>query len=290
MPHLVTFWGTRGSIPTPGPSTARYGGNTPCIAIRGVQDQTERLVILDAGTGARALGQRLLEEQAGPIAADLLVTHTHWDHIQGLPHFAPLFDSASTVNIWGAKPGDVSLESVLREQMRPVVFPVPLDQLSAELSVTHVEQGDFSIEGFDVRAVKLRHPGATLGYVLTPSGRGASLAYITDNELTGGTYDVKPDWREELVEAIREADVLVHDAMYSPDELDAHAGWGHSSTREAVELAVEANVGQIVLFHHRPEHDDRVIDELLADARDTARRCGGGVEVLAAREGMQLTL
>jgi phosphoribosyl 1,2-cyclic phosphodiesterase len=268
----------------------RYGGNTPCIAIRRNGASDNRVVVLDAGTGVRALGRALVADTGGSVTADLLVSHTHWDHIQGLPYFAPLFEDGNTVRVWGAKQNGMDLEAILRDQMRPVVFPVPLDHLSAELEVSHVTPGAFEIDGFTVRAMRVRHPGTTLAYVLEPAGGGARLAYVTDNELSGGVYDVGPDWRAEFVEFLRGVDYLIHDAMFTADELARHAGWGHSSNVEAVTLAAEAEAKQLVLFHHRPEHDDGTIDAILEQSRETAEKMGGGLEVVAAQEGMQLIL
>jgi ribonuclease BN (tRNA processing enzyme) len=183
----------------------------------------------------------------------------------------------------------VDLEVILRQQMNPVVFPVPLDNLAAELSVRHVAAGDFEIDGFSVRAMRLRHPGNTLGFRLTPREGGASMAYVTDNELgAGGDYPVGPKWRSEFVRFLTGVDTLIHDGMYTPEELERHRGWGHSSNVEAVELAVEAGVKKLVLFHHRPEHDDAAIDRLLDQAREAASSTG--LEVTAATEGRQLTL
>lgn len=291
MGYQITIWGARGSIPTPGPATARYGGNTPCVAVTEHDARGERLAILDAGTGIRLLGRHLVEAAKGAATVDLLVTHTHWDHIQGLPFFAPFFGKGNAVRIWGAQQGNVSLERILREQMNPVVFPVPLDQLAAELTVDHVPSDGFEIDGFDVHTLRLRHPGNTLGYRLAPHRGGSSMAYITDNELgPGGTYEVPAGWRADLIRFLSGVEVLIHDAMYSDAELEAHRGWGHSSHREAVELAAEAGIGRLVLFHHRPEHDDDTIDALLAEARAVAADLGGTVEVLAATEGMELTL
>src|SRR6185503_15210004 len=209
------------------------------------------------------------------LELDLLLSHTHWDHIQGLPFFAPFFDRRHHVRVWGAKQGDVDLEVILRQQMNPVVFPVPLDDLPAELSVRHVAPGEFDIDGFVVQAFRLRHPGNTLAFRLTPKGGGASMAYVTDNELgTGGHYDVGPKWRREFVSFLTGVDLLIHDGMYTPEELERHRGWGHSSNVEAVELALEAEVRRLVLFHHRPEHDDTALDALLRVARETAASTG----------------
>ncbi len=291
MTYTATFWGTRGSIPTPGPHTTRYGGNTPCVAVERRDAHGDRLVILDAGTGIRALGKALAERGNGALAVDLLLSHTHWDHIQGLPFFAPFFERGNAIRIWGSKQGDVDLGVILRQQMDPVVFPVPLDELAAELDVAHVGSDAFEVEGFTVRAMRLRHPGHTLGYRLTPAEGGASLAYVTDNELgPGGAYEVGRTWRKQFVKFLDGVDLLIHDAMYTPDELDTHRGWGHSSHAEAVALAGEAGVKRLVLFHHRPEHEDAAMDALLADARAAAREAGLTLTVLAATEGLQLTL
>jgi phosphoribosyl 1,2-cyclic phosphodiesterase len=250
----------------------------------------KRLVVLDAGTGIRPLGNALTERDQG-VDVDLLLTHTHWDHIQGVPFFAPIFVEGNGVRVWGSKQGDVDLEVILQQQMHPVVFPVPLEQLAAELRVEHVTPGAFDIEGFAVQALRLRHPGDTLAYRLTPVGGGATLAYVTDNELgSGGSYPVGANWRSDLVEYVGGVDLLIHDAMYTPDDIEQHRGWGHSCYTEAVALAVEAGVKRLLLFHHRPERDDRAMDELLQAAQRAAQQSGHDIEVVAAAEGMQLTL
>jgi phosphoribosyl 1,2-cyclic phosphodiesterase len=290
MTYSVTIWGARGSIPTPGPQTARYGGNTPCVAVQADGPGGRSFVVLDAGTGVRPLGRDLVETTSGALTVDLLLSHTHWDHIQGLPFFAPLFERRNAVRIWGPRQGGVDLERILREQMNPVVFPVPLDELDASLSVTHVEPGSFAVGGFRVRAMALRHPGTTLAYRLAPDGGGPSLAYVTDNELgPGGTYAVGPHWREELVEFVSGADVLIHDAMFTVEEMEQFSGWGHSTDVEAIGLAADAGVRRLLLFHHRPERDDAGMDAFVADAKQLAR-AHRGLEVVAAMEGLRLNL
>jgi len=283
VPYRLTFWGTRGSIPTPGPQTNRYGGNTACLSITGDGD---RLVILDAGSGIRPLGHQLMSQRQRTIAADILLSHTHWDHIQGLPFFKPLSASGNRFRVYGAAQGGVPLQEILRRQMDPVVFPIPLEALAAKFEVHDIAEGEFPLDGFRVRSFRLRHPGETFGYRLAPANGGRDVAYVTDNELgTGGTYPVAADWRQRLVEFLGGTDTLIHDAMYSDQFIQQRAGWGHSTPRQAVDLAAEAECRRLILFHHEPENDDGMLDQLLADAREHARRVAPALVVEAAMEG-----
>ena len=291
MASTIKFWGVRGSIPSPGHGTARYGGNTPCISIEGQKSGGKRFLVLDAGTGIRQLGNELVSQANGKLEICLLISHTHWDHIQGLPFFTPFFDEGNSVRIVGPKQGKVTLSRILREQMNQVVFPVPLDGLAAHVEVEHVEPGEFVLGDFEVAAIRLRHPGDTLAYRIKPTSGGPVLAYVTDNELgSGGDYEVGPTWRSDLVRFLQDVDVVIHDAMFTPDQIEAFRGWGHSSYAEALDLVADAGVGRLVLFHHRPEHDDEKMDTLTEEAQAAAARMDGQIEVITAAEGLQLTL
>lgn len=288
MTYSLTFWGTRGSIPTPGPHTARYGGNTPCVSITGPDD---RLVILDAGSGLRPLGHALMTHPRRRLSADILISHTHWDHIQGIPFFKPLSVPGNAVCIFGAAQEGVPLADILRRQMDPMVFPVPLTALSASLTITEIGEAALAIDSIDVRTFRLRHPGTTLGFRLTPRDGSREVAYITDNELgTGGTYNVPADWRAQLVRFLEGTDTLIHDAMYADTIIAARAGWGHSTPRQAVDLAAEARCRRLMLFHHEPEHSDDALDALVAETRAYAERVAPRLVVDAAMEGLRLSL
>jgi phosphoribosyl 1,2-cyclic phosphodiesterase len=289
MSLTLRFWGTRGSIPSPGPQTVRYGGNTPCLEVRTPEDW---LIILDAGTGIRELGRSLLARANGqPIRGDIYLTHAHWDHIQGLPFFAPAFQERNHFTIWGSKAMETSIGRVLRDQMSPVVFPITFDQLAATIEVRELAEGSARGHGYQVRAFPVHHPGGALGYRLTAGHGGRALVYISDNELSATAhYESTPHWRHEMVEFCRGAGVLVHDAMFTRDDYGQHAGWGHSTSADAVELALDADVDRLVLFHHKPERTDDEVDRLTAECRALVAQRGGRLEVVAAAEGLALTV
>src|SRR3954464_10647244 len=246
MTFQLRFWGTRGSIPTPGPATVRYGGNTPCIEVR---TDTDWLIILDAGTGIRELGRSLVASANGNgIRADIFLTHAHWDHIQGIPFFAPIFQPGNRFKIWGSKALQTSIDRVIRDQMSPVVFPVSFEELSARIDFCEIAEERRLGDGYEVAAFAVQHPGGALGYRF--SGRNArdrSFVYISDNELAAHeTYKSRPDWKDKLVEFARGATVLIHDATYTSEEYQRHRGWGHSTYEEAVALALDAGVEELV--------------------------------------------
>ncbi len=280
----VTFWGTRGTIPTPGLGTVRYGGNTPCVSIR---DADGHCVILDAGTGIRALGHALRGTATRRL--DLFLSHVHWDHIQGLPFFPPMYADNHEIHLHGPAPGGIALNAVLERQLEAAVFPVPRSARTARVTVEEVSSGAVIIvPGFRVQTFQLSHPGGALGYRVTPVDGGPDVAYLTDNELgPGGAHRVPARWRDDLTSFVSGAALLIHDAMYTPALVEERAGWGHSGATEAVALAAAAGVGHVVLFHHDPDHEDGQIDGLLAMALATAP---AGLTVSAAREGWTVTI
>ena len=290
MSLSVQFWGTRGSIPSPGPSTVRYGGNTPCVEVR---TSAGWLIVLDAGTGIRELGRSLIERANGaPIRGDIFLTHVHWDHIQGIPFFGPLFQRGNQFTIWGSKSLEPTLDRVVRSQMSPVVFPVAFEQLDATIEFCELAVGPRAANGYEVDTFEVRHPGGALGYRFAEGGNGApALVYISDNELgAGATYDTRANWRPSLVEFVRGARMLVHDSTYTAEEYERHRGWGHSTYEDAVELALDAGVETLVLFHHKPERTDDEVDQLVADCRTLVQQRGARLRIVAAAEGLTLTV
>jgi len=290
MTLRLRFWGTRGSVPSPGPDTVRYGGNTPCIEVR---TDTNWLIILDAGTGIRELGRSLVANANGNgILADIFLTHAHWDHIQGIPFFAPIFQPGNRFTIWGSKALETSIDRVIRDQMSPVVFPVAFEKLAAQIDFSEIAEERHTGSGYAVTAFAVRHPGGALGYRFSSGdGEGCSFVYILDNELgSAETYQVRPNWDEQVVQFVRGATTLVHDATYTTEEYEQHKGWGHSTYRDAVTLALAAGVEQLVLFHHRPERTDAQLDECVAECRAYVAERGASLDVIAAAEGMTLTV
>ena len=297
------FWGTRGSIPSPGPHTVRHGGNTSCVEVRTPDGGS---VILDAGTGIRSLATARAATAAGATdnsgtdndgtapgrETDIFITHAHWDHIQGLPFFAPLYDGACHVRIWTAPTLLARVERALRSQMAPDVFPVPFEEVRATVEFLPVPEDGTTVGGLSIATFPLRHPGGAVGFRVSGCNEGeGTLVYIPDNELyPGAPYDAPPEWRSWLVRFIHGADLLIHDAMYTAAEYPSVVGWGHSTVDEAVELAAEAGVPKLMLFHHHPERHDDAMDEMVELARESCGRLGGNVEIAVATEGARIRL
>jgi len=285
------FWGVRGSIPTPGRTTLEYGGNTSCIEVR-VGDQ---IIVLDAGSGLRMLG-RALQTEFGqrPLDLTLLLTHTHWDHIQGLPFFLPVYQPQNRLRVLGYEGARHGLETVLTSQMESPFFPIGLREVPANVKIEELKQMQFTLNGVEVAAFRAYHPGMCVGYRL--SFNASSIAFFPDNELR---YEGDPATQtttfrehltrmnnEELSGFVRGVDVLIMDTQYDREEYSRHVGWGHGCVDAVVKLALNSQVKQLFLFHHDPDHDDEKVSQMVKHAQALVAARDGTLQVDAAREGM----
>ena len=276
----VTLWGTRGSVASPGPETVRYGGNTACAEVRGEQGT---ILVLDAGTGIRRLGSQL---EGGLDRIDLLLTHLHMDHIQGLGFFAPLFEEGREIHIWGPASTTSHLGERLARYLSPPLFPVRLRDLRSRLSLHDVPLGCFEIGEFTVHSDLVCHPGPTVGFRI--QNGGGALTYMPDHEPALGWRDFPAEahWTSGHTLAYG-ADVLVHDAQYTIDEYNERVGWGHSALPHAFDFACATAVRRLVTFHHDPDHGDDQLDRVIAAATDSGRY---PFEIVAGTEDLTLKI
>jgi phosphoribosyl 1,2-cyclic phosphodiesterase len=277
----LTIWGCRGSVPTPGPGTFRYGGNTSCVEVS-LDDGTT--LVLDAGTGIRALGFNLLDRGARRL--HLLLTHLHLDHLEGLRFFAPLWDEGVTLDIWGPPSPVSSLQERIARSFSPPLFPIDLREVPAQLTFHDVPREPWTVDGTRLVADLVAHPGPTVGFRIETAT--SSFAYLPDHEpALAGIADRSPDWISGAAIA-DDVDLLLHDAQYFEDEYDERIGWGHSSVADAVAFAEVVGARRLVLFHHEPLHTDGSLERLEARARSLAD--GNEDWSALAHEGMVVEL
>lgn len=298
-PLQIKFWGVRGSIPTPGPGTVHYGGNTACVEIRAGKE----IIILDAGTGLRALGRSLVQEfKDQPLQLTLLLTHTHWDHIQGLPFFAPLYQAGCRLRIFGYEGARRGLVNVLSGQMESPYFPVPFGELPGNVEIEELKDMRFQVGPVRVESWFANHPGICVGYRLFAAD--GSVAFFPDNEPQARhrleaakcpedsitALQFAREEEQKLTEFLRGTDVLILDSQFDCQEYQKHVGWGHGCVDDAVALALRARAKRLVLFHHDPDHDDAKVTAMTESARQMVQKAGGSLIVEAAREGEQIRL
>lgn len=283
---VVTYWGVRGTLPVPGPSTLKRGGNTSCVSI---EVGGEPLYIFDCGTGIKQLSDQIMASGTQRFSAKIFISHTHWDHINTVPFFAPLYIRGNQVEIYGPYQGDLTIARAIAAQMEGVYFPVTIREFGAHVVFRDLREETLDFGTVKIETLLLKHPGSCLGYKVTCHGRSA--CYITDNELYLPS-DPRRDQRylERLTDFVRGTDVLITDTTYRDHEYPSKVDWGHSCVSEVADLAVRADVKRLHLFHHDPDQSDDDIDRKLDETRAHVARLGGSVEVDAPVEKYKLVL
>ncbi len=277
----LTFWGVRGTLPVPGEGTLKYGGNTSCVSIEFAKGP---FLIFDAGTGIKSLSDSLSERNRRRLEAKIFISHPHWDHINALPFFVPLYIPGNEFEILGASHGNISMRQMISAQMDGIYFPIRLKQFGARVYFRDLEEEEFSLgDGITVKTKLLNHPGKCLGYRIEYKGR--SICYVTDNEMDLEDSEFfNPFYVKNLTNFIRGTDVLITDATYFDEEYKAKVGWGHSCISRVVDLAHDAEVKSLHLFHHDPDQDDDAIDRKLELAQSQLAEKGSKTVCLAPTE------
>jgi len=278
----IIVWGARGSVPSPGRNTLAYGGNTPCVQVI-FNNGTE--IILDAGTGIRELGNRVLSEKRR-MDAVLLFSHYHWDHIQGLPFFTPGYIKGHLVRVFGLPGPSTEVRNILARQMEQPYFPASLDLTFPMIEFEDLPRNELDFGEAKVKFIRTNHPDPCLAFRMEEKGR--SFIYFTDNELFPPAEQQTP--REDMISFCRDADLLFHDSQFTKAEISGRKGWGHSTNIDSVDFAVDASVRELQLFHHEPSRSDTAVDAMLGEARNHALLRGSRISVKACIEGEEIVL
>jgi len=258
----LSFWGVRGTLPVTGERSLRYGGNTSCVTVEFPRGQ---YFIFDAGSGIKELSNALLAEQRQKLEAKIFISHPHWDHINALPFFVPLYIPGNEFEILGASHAHISMREMISAQMDDIYFPITIKEFSSRVYFRDLQEGEYEIDGIKVTTLALSHPGNCLGYRMDYGNR--SICYVTDNEMfLPETPQHDSHYKEKLTKFVQDADILITDCTYTDEEYTGKVGWGHSCISQVVELAHAAEVKSLYLFHHDPDQDDDAIDAKFATA------------------------
>jgi len=286
----IKFWGTRGSTPVPGENTLRYGGNTPCIEVR----NNDIIVIIDAGTGIRELGNSLIKEfKNKKIETHVLISHTHWDHIQGIPFFKPAFINGNKITFYGVRGIDIDFENIIKGQMDTTYFPVDFSVFQSDIEFVELVD-KIKIAPFNISFLFLNHPGVTVGFRLDTEK--SSIAYVSDNEPYRGTMKEKWDssvpwiqfFEKKFIDFVKDVDLCISEGQYTKEEYKSKIGWGHSTMEFTLDIAYKANVKRLVFTHYDPDHNDDFIDFRLERIKELVLKNNFGFEVTGAKEGMEI--
>ncbi len=277
----MTFWGVRGTLPVSGEHTLKYGGNTSCVTL---EFPREQFFIFDGGSGIKNLGDALMAQQRTRLRARIFISHPHWDHINAIPFFAPLYVQGNEFEVLGANQGDNTMRELISAQMDGVYFPITLSEFAARVYFRDLEEESIEIDGIGIETKLLSHPGKCLGYRINYNGR--SICYITDNEMFLETSEFySPHYERKLAEFCQDADALITDTTYTDDEYKTKVGWGHSCISKVVQLADVAAVKSLFLFHHDPDQSDNDIDAKMNMAADSLAKRKSSVKLETPKEG-----
>lgn len=282
----MRFWGVRGTLPVSGEESIRYGGETSCVSLEFAKGQ---FFIFDAGSGIKSLSNHLMAERRGKLEAKIFISHPHWDHINALPFFVPLYVQGNEFEVLGASHGDITVRELISAQMDGIYFPITIKEFGAHVYFRNLKEETINIDNIVVKTMLLNHPGYCLGYRVEYKGR--SICYITDNELYLESSEFyNPYYVKRLTKFISDADVLITDTTYTDEEYEAKVGWGHSCISRVIHLAHDANVRQLYLFHHDPDQSDEAIDAKLQISEDMLKELDSKTEVVAPAAGTTFLL